>query len=541
MITYNKETPILLVAFGSKEILQLIYDSLERIEPERLYLFYDASAENETDNARIQSVFNTITWQCKVKILSNKTHLDYNAAMLKAVRWFFRHETEGIILNGFHVPPPAFFAFCSCLLEKYRNDERIGHISGWNFLQPERKPMTKDSYYFSKLVHVSPAWASWRRVWKNMDAQLKTFPAFKRLHLIDDIPSHKPFSYHWHYWEPFGKQWNIQYEYANLINNRLSIVPDMLNIPCNNYELPEINHPVFMITPLRDELMLQEQRYDIPAVTTNKPDGLTFIRKKLLSFSVESVKKMKIPRIIHQIYEDPAGPPVNLLRIAESWKENHPEWEYRFWNRQMIHDFIELTCPDFSKYYYAYPFNVQRWDAIRYLILYYIGGLYADLDYESIRPLDVLLTDSTCCMGLEPTFHNRLYNSTILVGNALMASKPKHPYMAAIIEDMKVNFDVIYQKADSMQIMESTGPLMITRVYEQFKKKKDITLLSADLVAPLSFKEIYMLRTGHAEPDVLQKVEEAFAIHYFFGSWSVQTAEGKARQKKLNELNSNSK
>jgi len=373
-----------------------------------------------------------------------------------------------------------------------------------------------------------------------MDAQLKTFPAFKKLGIIEDIPSHKPFHNLWHYWDHFEEHWDAQYEYANLINNRLSVIPKFRSASFNEYELPEIAHPVFMVHPIKDELQWQEQKYQIPAITPDKPDGFTFIRDKLLSFSAESVCRTKIPRIIHHIYEDPAGPPANLLNIAETWKEKHPEWEYRFWDRQMIQDFLESYCSDFLPFYHSYPFNVQRWDAIRYLILYHIGGMYADLDYECLRPLDVLLSGSTCCMGMEPPLHKNAVN-LLPIGNALMASAPKHPYMAAIIDDLKTNFSVDYKKGDIQQILATTGPLMVARVYREYKKKKDVTLLPADLVSPVSIKEVRMLRTGHAQPDVLKKVEKAFAIHYCFGSWWPQTTEGKGYQKKLNELNSNSK
>jgi mannosyltransferase OCH1-like enzyme len=285
-----------------------------------------------------------------------------------------------------------------------------------------------------------------------------------------------------------------------------------------------------MVHPVTEELELQELKYHIPAITPNIPDGVAFLQEKLLPFTTESAKRIKIPRIIHQIYEDLAGPPANLLNIAESWKEHHPEWEYRFWNRQMMHDFLEFYCADFLPFYHSYPFNVQRWDAIRYLILYHIGGMYADLDYECIRPLDVLLTGSTCCMGMEPFLHKNAIN-LLPIGNALMASMPKHPYMAAIINDLKTNFSVNYKKGDTKQIMASTGPQMVARVYDQYKKKEDVTLLPADLISPLSIKEVLMLRSGHARPDVLKKVEKAFAIHYCFGSWRPQTAEGKAHLK----------
>jgi len=545
MIAYNKATPVLLPVFGSLETTRRIFAELQRIEPLRLYLFFNVPVNEEQASVQeeIKSVFSRIKWKCRVKILYNKTPLEdateiendhrtiFNKPMLKAVRWFFRQEPEGIVLEGLSVPFPAFFAFCSCLLEKYRHDERIGHISGWDFRKPNQKSKTNDSYYFSKLAHVSPGWASWRRVWQDLNVQLKTFTSFKKLNIIEEMPSHKPFRFQWHFLNHFETHWEARIEYVNLINNRLSVVPDTRRIPVSEYEFAEMNHPVFMFHPVAEELRLQESKYYIPAITSNQPDGLSFLYEKLLSFNEAAGKRMKIPRIIHQIYEDPAGPPANLLRIAETWKENHPGWEYRFWNKQMMHDFLESLCADFLPYYRSYRFNVQRWDAIRYLILYHIGGLYVDFDYECLRPLDVLLTGASCCMGMEPTVNGKFFNKPLVVGNALMASVPKHPYMAAIINDMKTRFSVDYGVKDSIQVVESTGPFMVTRVYEQFKRKKEVTLLPADLVAPLTMREVAMLRTVHSQPDLLKKVEKAFAIHYFFGSWTPQVAKSKDSQK----------
>ena len=525
MIRYNKETPVLLIAQGRHEIFKLICDELHQHQPQRLYIFYNAP-KNEAEKIsreQIKSLFTDADWNCSIKSFHNKTPIQHATLMYKALGWFFRHETEGIILDGRSIPEPAFFAFCSCMLEEYRYDERIGHISGYDFRKAERKGKTNDPYYFSKLFHTDRGWASWRRVWQDMDAQLKSFSAFKKSCAIDDIPTHRPFQFPWYFLFHNESVRNTAHEFVNLVNNRMAIVPDYQKLAAKAYELPELKRPSFMINPLSEELDFQELKYQMPAITVNKPDGMTFLRDKLFSFRTEDGQRIKIPRIIHQIYEDPAGPTPTLLRLSETWKENMPDWEYRFWNRPMIHEFLKSTCPDFEVYYHSYPFDVQRWDAIRYLILYHIGGLYVDFDYECFKPLDVLLAGSTCCMGMEPTVNSRVNNKSLIVGNALMAAKPKHPYMAAIIEDMKTNFATNYHHKESIQVMETTGPFMVTRVYEQRKRKRDVALLPADLVAPLTMREVLMLRTGNAHPDVLKKAETAYAVHYFFGSWTEQT------------------
>jgi mannosyltransferase OCH1-like enzyme len=535
MKTNNKQTPILIIATAPIKYIALLIDRIKQIKPERLYLVCDRMEEQDKGEdycRQIQALTADFDWPCRIKALYNKKNLGNEQTMRKAIRWFFRQEAEGIVLDGRLIPSSGALALCSVLLEKYRNDERIGTIAGWNFLNENPIP-ANNSYFFSKLVNLTGCWGSWRRVWKDFDTQLKTLPAFKKQGVIDRIPTHHPFRLQWlHYNYAKYPLWE-QYEYINLINNRLSVVPNIRydQLIDDTYECCEIKHPIFITNDTPLDLKYQELKYSIPAITKNVPDGYQYIKDRLLSAHNPVTCQMKIPRIIHQIYEDPSGAPSDLLLLASTWKEKHPGWEYRFWNKQMMYDFLESKCPDFLPYYRSYPFKVQRWDAIRYLILYHIGGLYVDLDYECLEPLDMLLNGQSCCMGMEPTVNSRVHNKSLVVGNALMASKPKHPYMAAIIEDMKTCFPVEYGKGDSIQIMETTGPFMVTRVYEQFKRKREITLLPADLVTPLTMKEVWMLRRGLVTAELEEKVEKAFAIHYFFGSWSPQTEKGKIWKK----------
>jgi len=51
-----------------------------------------------------------------------------------AISWFFDNEREGIIFESDCLPNQYFFTFCETLLEKYRDNEKIMHIGGNNFL-----------------------------------------------------------------------------------------------------------------------------------------------------------------------------------------------------------------------------------------------------------------------------------------------------------------------------------------------------------------------------------------------------------------------
>jgi len=124
-------------------------------------------------------------------------------------------------------------------------------------------------------------------------------------------------------------------------------------------------------------------------------------------------------------------------------------------------------------------------------------------------------------MGLEPEAHALRHRKEFIVGNAMMASVKGHNFFDCIIKDISLGVWRKY-KNKGFQVMESTGPFMTTRIYEAYERKNEITLIPAELIAPLSLDEVLQLITGKETIEMEEKVEKAFAIHYFFGSWNIQ-------------------
>src|SRR5277367_699670 len=107
------------------------------------------------------------------------------------------------------------------------------------------------------------------------------------------------------------------------------------------------------------------------------------------------VRAMAIPKIIHQTWCDEDLPTV-LRPYVESWRQHHPQWEWRLWTDNDNRRFIRRHYPAFLKQYDRYPWPIQRVDAVRYFLLDHYGGLYVDLDFECLWPLDPLLARATC-------------------------------------------------------------------------------------------------------------------------------------------------
>jgi mannosyltransferase OCH1-like enzyme len=223
---------------------------------------------------------------------------------------------------------------------------------------------------------------------------------------------------------------------------------------------------------------------------------------------------MPIPQIIHQTWKkEPVPAPMQKLVI--SWKQNHPAWEYRLWTDKQNREFVSTHYPDFLVRYDAYPYHIQRVDAVRYFILYTLGGLYVDLDFECLRSLEHLLSGHECLFGLEPQEHCEIHDRDHIIGNALMATAPGHSFFHEIIDDL-TDYTPPQEHRNNL-ILETTGPFMLTRVYDR-SRSSGVTLMPSKYFYPLSCSELEDVRRGQGESFV-GKMREAYGIHYFAGTW----------------------
>jgi hypothetical protein len=190
-------------------------------------------------------------------------------AISSAIDWFFENEEEGIILEDDCLPNQSFFRFCDAMLEKYRHDNRIRHISGCNLQQG--KTWGTASYYFSNLTHAW-GWASWRRVWKDYDRELSLYDGEEVKKQLAKVFNEPMVVDGWcQIFEDTkaGKinTWDYQLTFINIFHHGLSVIPNInmisnigfgansthtsqedsryANIP--REELGQITHPLFVL------------------------------------------------------------------------------------------------------------------------------------------------------------------------------------------------------------------------------------------------------------------------------------------------------
>ena len=229
--------PILLVIFNRKKQALRVIESIKDLKPSVLYINADGPRAHKSDEAELcaetrQAVLEAIDWPCDVKTRFLEENQGCAHAVSSGVSWFFEHEEYGVILEDDCVPHPDFFTFCQDLLECYKDDSRVMHITGNNFLKGRK--VGKASYYWSQHPLIW-GWATWRRAWQSFDLNYHEFGRFNEDGQIQNLyPTKLIQLYRLYHWRKLVKQglkrpqsWAFAWAYAVNINHGLCIVPNM--------------------------------------------------------------------------------------------------------------------------------------------------------------------------------------------------------------------------------------------------------------------------------------------------------------------------
>jgi hypothetical protein len=232
MTDFSLNTPVALIIFNRPDTTQKVFDEIAKARPPKLLVVGDGARSNRPGEAErvaaARAIIQQVNWPCEVLCNFSDRNLGCKARVSSGLDWVFEQVPEAIILEDDCLPDPSFFRFCEELLEKYREDRRVGMISGDNF-QFGRK-YNEDSYYFSKYIHIW-GWATWRDRWVGTyDVNLSSWPHVRDSGGLAKLIENKKEAAVWtHIFNEvhLGKidTWDHQWAYANWVNGRCGILP----------------------------------------------------------------------------------------------------------------------------------------------------------------------------------------------------------------------------------------------------------------------------------------------------------------------------
>lgn len=234
-----------------------------------------------------------------------------------------------------------------------------------------------------------------------------------------------------------------------------------------------------------------------------------------------------IPRIIFQTWKTHKIPQ-KWMAWHKSWTDMNPDYEIVIQDDAENRQLVKNHFPEYLEFYDHFAAEIYRADLVRYFFLYHYGGIYADLDFECLRPFDSLLEKYA---GKEIIVGN-CEKDFIDIPNALMISAPGCRFWLDVVDRIMRTFKTPRGDEDPWTMHKcsphlATGPVPLTETYLEMKDPGKVAITEQYIFYHLTSKKlkplIYTRRKGTFYKQ-LRREEAirigAYAITYWTGSWS---------------------
>ena len=282
------KTPVVLIIFNRPDKTQKILEIIRQVKPAKLLVVADGPRSDRPDDVEscqaTRSIINQVDWQCEILKKYSDVNLGCALSPAQGISWAFEQVEEAIILEDDCIPESTFFRFCEEMLEKYRFDERVMHVSGNNYHPNVQR--SDYSYFFSRYT-LAWGWATWRRSWEKFDFEMKHWSEIKASGYLKDILEDDRLARNWSKTFQFVYDknldcWDFQWLFSCWIQEGLSIIPSVnlvsnigsgldathtaednncLHRPTEPLSFP-LNHPSFVIRDAQADHLIQSTMFN---------------------------------------------------------------------------------------------------------------------------------------------------------------------------------------------------------------------------------------------------------------------------------------
>jgi hypothetical protein len=160
------KTPVTFFVYNRPEKTNRSFEVIRRARPTRLFIVADGP-KDEIDRLGVEQtrdVVKNIDWDCEVTRIYSKKNMGCALRVSSGITEVFSIVDRTIILEDDIVASEGFFLFQEQMLERYKNDERVMMVTGWNsFVE---YPIEDYDGFFSKSSAIW-GWGTWRRAWSH--------------------------------------------------------------------------------------------------------------------------------------------------------------------------------------------------------------------------------------------------------------------------------------------------------------------------------------------------------------------------------------
>lgn len=219
------------MVFNRPETTKRVWSEIRKARPQKLYISADGPRDSRPEDLekcrQVREIVSNVDWDCDLKTLFHERNLGCSIAGKTAFDWVFSMEEEMIQIEDDVLPTQSFFWFMQEMLEKYKNNDRIGIICSENFGIKHGK-----TTYFYTQFGSSGGWAMYKRIYDLWEYKLDSLEEtidredFKNTFVSDfQYQYWKREFYNWKY--KGGNTYDLQTLYLIHKYNLLNIVPNV--------------------------------------------------------------------------------------------------------------------------------------------------------------------------------------------------------------------------------------------------------------------------------------------------------------------------
>ena len=186
-------TPVVLFIYRRPATTKQVFNQIRTAQPTQLFIVADGwKSEDEKKLCEAaRAVTEMIDWPCEVQRQYAAANMGDRLRIPSGLDWVFQQVDRAIIIEDDTVPDQSFFYFCQEMLNHYKNNERVMHITGVNLQHNNKAFYCPTSYYFSNIPVVN-SWATWRRAWQQYDPDMEAWGGLETRRYIFELLGQAP-------------------------------------------------------------------------------------------------------------------------------------------------------------------------------------------------------------------------------------------------------------------------------------------------------------------------------------------------------------
>ncbi|MBB1645558.1 glycosyltransferase family 2 protein [Sphingobacterium sp. UME9] len=229
--------PIVLFVYNRPEHTKRTLEALSNntlAAESSLFIFCDgvaeaASDENKKNNELVKEVIASKAWCGKVEIITSPVNKGLANSVISGVSQIIKKFGKVIVLEDDLLTSTTFLEYMNTALTLYENENRVFQIAGFSYNVPS---IEIDHKSFFVPLTSTWGWATWNRVWENVDFECKDYNILK----LDKALAKKfNFEGSYDYRKLFIQQmeqqkvssWGIRFYWNAFKNHGLILYPDI--------------------------------------------------------------------------------------------------------------------------------------------------------------------------------------------------------------------------------------------------------------------------------------------------------------------------